>query len=352
VAGQPAVVAEDLVKIFSGKREVRALDGVSFSVAEGTVLGLLGPNGAGKTTAVRILTTILAPDRGRGVVLGHDVVRHADAVRRLIGLAGQYATVDEYLSGRENLRMVGRLSHLPSPEIPGRADELLRQFGLEDAANRTLKTYSGGMRRRLDLAAALMGRPPVLFLDEPTSGLDPQSRQDLWHVIEALVRDGTTVLLTTQYLEEADRLASRIVVVDHGRVIAEGTPAELKAELGATVLTVTLPSDEAAARAAELLVPLAPRAPVVDGTSVSLTVERGAAVATEVLRSLDQHGTDVLGLSMREPSLDDVFLRLTGHRTEQDAGEPAVPGSDGPGGDGARRRGRRGREPVAERGRR
>ena len=324
------------MKVFRAKREVRALDGVSFGVEQGTVLGLLGPNGAGKTTAVRVLTTILAPDSGRGTVLGHDVVREAATVRRLIGLAGQSATVDENLTGRENIRMVGRLSHLTRRRTLERADALLEQFGLTDAANRPLKTYSGGMRRRLDLAAALVSRPPVLFLDEPTTGLDPQSRQDLWHVIEALVRDGTTVLLTTQYLEEADRLASRIVVVDQGRVIAEGSPADLKAQLGATVVTVTVTDDETARRAAVLLHDVAPRAPVVDGSTVALTVERGATVATEVLRTLDQRGLEVVGLSMREPSLDDVFLRLTGHHAEDG---PAGPGTDGDGdGDGRRRR--------------
>jgi ABC-2 type transport system ATP-binding protein len=338
--GRPAVVAEHLVKVFRAKREVRALDGVSFAVEEGTVFGLLGPNGAGKTTAVRILTTILAPDEGRGTVLGHDVVRDADAVRRLIGLAGQYATVDEILTGRENLRMVGRLSHLPARQTLRRADELLEQFGLADAANRTLKTYSGGMRRRLDLAAALVSNPPVLFLDEPTTGLDPQSRRDLWHVIETLVRGGTTVLLTTQYLEEADRLAHRVIVVDHGRVIAQGTPADLKAELGATVITVTVDDAELAARTAALLAPLAPSPPVVDGTTVALTVERGAKVATEVLRALDQQSVEVLGLTLREPSLDDVFLRLTGRRTDQDTGGPPGAGAlTGPEG----RRGERGR---------
>ena len=325
------------MKVFRAKREVRALDGVSFGVEQGTVLGLLGPNGAGKTTAVRVLTTILAPDSGRGTVLGHDVVHEAATVRRLIGLAGQSATVDENLTGRENIRMVGRLSHLTRRRTLERADALLEQFGLSDAANRPLKTYSGGMRRRLDLAAALVSRPPVLFLDEPTTGLDPQSRQDLWHVIEALVRDGTTVLLTTQYLEEADRLANRIVVVDQGRVIAEGSPADLKAQLGATVVTVTVTDDETARRAAVLLHDVAPRAPVVDGSTVALTVERGATVATEVLRTLDQRGLEVVGLSMREPSLDDVFLRLTGHHAEDGPAGPGTVG-DGSGSDGRRRR--------------
>ena len=234
-----AVEAHDLVKVFP-RGNVRALDGVSIAVETGTVLGLLGPNGAGKTTAVRILSTILEPDSGSASILGHDVVKEPDVVRRLIGLAGQYATVDENLTGRENIYMVGRLTHLSRKVSTRRADELLEVFGLSDAGDRVLKTYSGGMRRRLDLAAALVASPPVLFLDEPTTGLDPQSRQDLWGVIEELVREGTTVLLTTQYLEEADRLARDIVVIDHGHVIAEGTPAELKADLGTSVVSVTL----------------------------------------------------------------------------------------------------------------
>jgi ABC-2 type transport system ATP-binding protein len=332
-----AVEAHDLVKVFGGKREVRALDGVSVSVARGSVLGLLGPNGAGKTTAVRILSTILPPDSGHATVLGHDVVHEADTVRRLIGLAGQYATVDENLTGRENIRMVGRLSHIPKRVCATRADELLEQFGLADAGNRTLKTYSGGMRRRLDLAAALVGRPPVLFLDEPTTGLDPQSRQDLWGVIERLVEAGTTVLLTTQYLEEADRLADRVVVVDHGTVIAEGTPAELKADLGTTVISVTLADAEAAREAVAVLTPVIDgKAPGADGATVELTVEDGPKVAAEVLRALDQRGMAVAGLALREPSLDDVFLALTGHRAEvtETTGGGTDPGS-APGGRGA-----------------
>ncbi len=327
-----AVEAHDLVKVFSGKREVRALDGVSLSVPGGSVLGLLGPNGAGKTTAVRILATILVPDAGHAAVLGHDVVRQADTVRRLIGLAGQYAAVDENLTGRENILLVGRLSHIPKRVCATRADELLEQFDLTDAGNRTLKTYSGGMRRRLDLAAALVGRPPVLFLDEPTTGLDPQSRQDLWGVIEGLVGAGTTVLLTTQYLEEADRLADQIVVVDHGAVIAEGTPAELKANLGTTVISVTLPDAEVARQAAAVLAPAADgKPPTVEGATVELTVEDGPRLAAEALRALDQHGMPVSGLALREPSLDDVFLALTGHRAEV-AEEPEDGAGTGRGG--------------------
>ncbi|MBV9934169.1 MAG: ATP-binding cassette domain-containing protein, partial [Actinobacteria bacterium] len=231
-----AIHAEGLQKRFGS---VRALDGLDLDVPAGTIFGLLGPNGAGKTTAVRVFTTILHPDGGTARVLGHDVAKEPDLVRTLIGLAGQYAAVDENLTGRENLRMVGRLTHLAKPAINPRADELLERFSLTDAANRPVKTYSGGMRRRLDLSAALVHRPPVLFLDEPTTGLDVTSRTELWNVIRELQADGTSVLLTTQYLEEADQLASTIAVVDHGKVIALGSPAELKATIGSTVLSLT-----------------------------------------------------------------------------------------------------------------
>jgi ABC-2 type transport system ATP-binding protein len=312
-----AVEAHDLVKVFP-RGNVRALDGVSVEVEAGTVLGLLGPNGAGKTTVVRILSTILGPDSGHASVLGHDVVAQPDAVRRIIGLAGQYAAVDENLTGRENLHMVARLSHLSRKVSSRRADELLEEFGLSGAGDRVLKTYSGGMRRRLDLAAALVANPPVLFLDEPTTGLDPQSRQGLWVAIEELVRDGTTVLLTTQYLEEADRLARDIVVIDHGRVIAEGTPAQLKADLGTSVVSVTLGDRDAVDRAVQLLAPFSEKAPVVEDLVIELTVTDGPRAGADVLRSLDAAQITLAGLALREPSLDDVFLTLTGHKTTID----------------------------------
>jgi daunorubicin resistance ABC transporter ATP-binding subunit len=313
-----SIEVDALQKTFTGKHEVRALDGVSFGVVEGTVFGLLGPNGSGKTTAVRILTTILEADGGTARVLGHDVAKEAGLVRSLIGLAGQYAAVDENLTGRENLEMVGNLNHLRRSSVPGRATELLEQFNLADAGDRTLKTYSGGMRRRLDLAAALVARPTVLFLDEPTTGLDPQSRNDLWEVIESLVGGGTTVLLTTQYLEEADRLADTLVVLDHGRVIAEGTPEELKADLGATVLEVGLDTVEEGRRCAVLFESLGTHTPVVHGTVVEVTVDNGPESAMLALRSLDQEGITPTAFTLREPSLDDVFLALTGRRTEDE----------------------------------
>ena len=320
-----AVEAHDLVKVFP-RGNVRALDGVSLEVEAGTVLGLLGPNGAGKTTVVRILSTILGPDSGHASVLGHDVVAQPDAVRRIIGLAGQYAAVDENLTGRENIHMVARLSHLSRKVSARRADELLEEFGLTGAGDRVLKTYSGGMRRRLDLAAALVANPPVLFLDEPTTGLDPQSRQGLWVAIEELVRDGTTVLLTTQYLEEADRLARDIVVIDHGRVIAEGTPAQLKADLGTSVVSVTLGDRNALGRAVQLLTPFSEKAPVVEDLVIELTVTDGPRAGADVLRSLDAAQITIAGLALREPSLDDVFLNLTGHKTmiEEDADDTAA----------------------------
>ncbi|HEY4928367.1 MAG TPA: ATP-binding cassette domain-containing protein [Acidimicrobiales bacterium] len=311
-----AIEVDNVQKTFRGKREVRALDGVSFAVTEGTVFGLLGPNGSGKTTAVRVLTTILRPDGGSAHVLGNDVTKKSALVRSLIGLAGQYAAVDENLTGRENLQMVGKLNHLPSSFVATRAIELLDQFNLTDAGDRPLKTYSGGMRRRLDLAAALVARPTVLFLDEPTTGLDPQSRNDLWEVIERLVGGGTTVLLTTQYLEEADRLASTLAVIDHGKVIAEGTPQSMKANFGATVLEVSLPTIDDAQRTGAILDGLGSHASVVNGTQVEVTVDNGPQVAMAALRNLDADGIAPQTFNLREPSLDDVFLSLTGHRTE------------------------------------
>jgi len=302
-----AIEAVDLVKRFG---EVEALRGVSFTVPTGTVLGLLGPNGAGKTTAVRILTTILRPDAGRASVAGHDVVADPRAVRRSIGLAGQYAAVDENLTGRENLTLVGRLNHLARGVATARAGELLDQFHLSDAAGRPARTYSGGMRRRLDLAAALVTHPPVLLLDEPTTGLDPASRQDLWDVIGGLVADGTTVLLTTQYLEEADRLADRIVVVDRGAVAAEGTAAELKARLGETTVELGFTDVGTAARAAELLAGAGGVAH--EGLVVTLPLRGGARTIRDVLNRLDAAGLEVGRLDLHEPTLDDVFLTLTG----------------------------------------
>ena len=310
-----AVEALDIVRTFKDG-EVRALDGVTLRVARGEVFGLLGPNGSGKTTMVRILSTILKPTSGAATVNGFDVVKQPDAVRRSIGLAGQYATVDENLTGFENLRMIGLLNHLDKSFVVNKAHELLEQFGLSDAANRTTKTYSGGMRRRLDLGAALVANPPLLFLDEPTTGLDPQSRQDLWAIIEGLVEGGVTVLLTTQYLEEADRLAKQLVVLDHGRIIAAGTSQELKTRLGSTVLSVTFATTDDARRGAELIRDLSPKPANVEGTVVDLTVDRGPALAADALRRLDSAGITLVGLALREPSLDDVFLNLTGHKAE------------------------------------
>jgi daunorubicin resistance ABC transporter ATP-binding subunit len=311
-----AISVEGLSKRFG---DVHALDGIDFSVSTGTVFGLLGPNGAGKTTAVRVLATVLLPDEGRAEVLGFDVVRQAEAVRRRIGLAGQYAAVDPNLTGRENLRLVGLLGQLPRSEILPRADELLRRFDLSDAADRPLRTYSGGMRRRLDVAASLVSRPPVLFLDEPTTGLDLTSRNELWAMIRELVNDGTTVLLTTQYLEEADRLANRIAVVDGGHVIANDTPGRLKSQLGSTVIEMDVRGDGRANRARELLADRVGGRVEVEGERLRITSDRGAKVLIEALRTLDGEGLEPDSLMVREPSLDDVFLALTGRHAESDA---------------------------------
>jgi ABC-2 type transport system ATP-binding protein len=320
----PAILVEGLTKSFG---EVMALDGIDFDVPQGTVFGLLGPNGAGKTTAVRILTTILPPDGGRAEVLGHNVVREARTVRYRIGLAGQYAAIDPNLTGRENLRLIGKLAQLPRRLIRPRAGELLERFELTDAADRPARTYSGGMRRRLDVAAALVQRPPVLFLDEPTTGLDLHSRNELWKMIRELVADGTTVLLTTQYLEEADRLADDIAVVDGGRVIARGTPSGLKSRLGSTVIEIALPSERHAARAEAVLAPIASGRPEREGERVRLTSDDGARFLMDILRALDAEDLDPGGLAVREPSLDDVFLSLTGRHAEPAAApdQAAVP---------------------------
>jgi daunorubicin resistance ABC transporter ATP-binding subunit len=308
-----AILVEGLTKRFG---PVAALDGIDFDVSPASVFGLLGPNGAGKTTAVRILTTILSPDGGRAEVLGHDVVRDPWAVRARIGLAGQNAAVDPNLTGRENLRLIGRLAHVPRRQIPSRASELLERFDLGDAADRPVRTYSGGMRRRLDVSAALVQRPPVLFLDEPTTGLDLHSRNSLWAMIRELIAEGTTVLLTTQYLEEADRLAHDVAVVDHGRLIARGTPAELKSRLGSTVIEIGMADEGQAIRAEVLLAPYTSGRPEREGAMVRLTSDDGPRRLIEVLRSLDGQDLAPGSLAVREPSLDDVFLALTGRHAE------------------------------------
>jgi ABC-2 type transport system ATP-binding protein len=309
-----AIAAEGLVRTFG---DVRALDGVDLDVPEGTVLGLLGPNGAGKTTTVRVLTTLLKPDSGRAVVAGIDVLKHPEKVRSLIGLSGQYAAVDEYLTGRENLQMVGELYQMSARDAKARAVELLEWFNLSEAANRIAKTYSGGMRRRLDLAAALVVRPPVMFLDEPTTGLDPRNRMALWKVIETLVEQGTTLLLTTQYLEEADRLAHDIAVVDHGKVIARGSADQLKAQIGGERIEVVVQDPAVLAQAVEALVPYAKGEPTVEQHTRRITVpiSGGAKVLADVIRELDGRDIVIHDIGLRRPTLDDVFLSLTGHVT-------------------------------------
>ncbi|MGZ8765373.1 MAG: ATP-binding cassette domain-containing protein [Acidimicrobiia bacterium] len=324
----PAIFVEGLTKRFG---DLTALGGINLEVERGTVFGLLGPNGAGKTTAVRVLSTILKPDSGRAEVLGHDVVHEPEAVRRRIGLAGQFAAVDPNLTGRENLRMVGILGQLPRPAIAPRAAELLERFSLTNAADRPLRTYSGGMRRRLDIAASLVPSPPVLFLDEPTTGLDLTSRNELWDMIRELVGDGTTVLLTTQYLEEADQLAGGIAVIDDGKVIANDTPDRLKSQLGDTVVEMGFADESLAEHALTLLGGDRLGAVEREHRTVRVSSNRGAHVLVEVLRRFDAEGAGVEPdtLSVREPSLDDVFLALTGHRAEA----TAEPTDDTPSGD-------------------
>ena len=313
----PAIEADHLVKRFG---DFTAVDDISFSVPEGSVLGLLGPNGAGKTTTVRMMTTLSPPTSGTARVAGHDVVRDAGEVRRAMGATAQSATVDELLTGRENLRLIGDLYGLPKRAVRARADELLERFSLTDAANRVAKSYSGGMRRRLDLAASLVAAPPVLFLDEPTTGLDPRSRNELWDVLRALVRDGTTLLLTTQYLEEADQLADRVIVIDHGSVIADGTPLELKDRSGSASLVVTVSHAPDLDRAERIL------AASRDGGGSRVEVDRGArrltapsdgvAALARIAGDFADAGIELDDIGLQRPSLDDVFLSLTGRPTE------------------------------------
>ncbi|MFB7516774.1 ATP-binding cassette domain-containing protein [Streptomyces sp. NPDC056144] len=322
-----AIHAEGLVKTFG---DVRALDGVDLDVPEGTVLGLLGPNGAGKTTTVRVLTTLLRPDSGTAVVAGIDVLKHPNEVRRSIGLSGQFAAVDEYLTGRENLQMVGRLYQMKSKAAKERAGELLDRFHLADAADRPAKTYSGGMRRRLDLAAALVVAPPVMFMDEPTTGLDPRNRQGLWDVIKELVAGGTTLLLTTQYLEEADHLAHDICVVDRGRVIARGTSDQLKAQTGGERVEVVVHEPEMITGAREVLDRYGHGEVSVEHHTRKLIVPvtGGAKLLAEVIRDLDAVGVEIDDIGLRRPTLDDVFISLTGHAADREEEEAADNGKE------------------------
>jgi ABC-2 type transport system ATP-binding protein len=323
------ITAEDLVKVYKSRRsEVRAVDGLSLQVEEGRVLGLLGPNGAGKTTTVRILATLLRPDSGRATVAGYDVLRQAQQLRSVIGLSGQYAAVDENLTGRENLWMFGRLYQMPSATAKQRAVELLEQFDLVEAGDRVVKTYSGGMRRRLDLASAIIARPRLLFLDEPTTGLDPRGRMAMWDVIRTLVREGATLLLTTQYLEEADVLADGIVVIDHGRIIAEGTADELKTRVGGERIEVVLHARSDIPTAIERIRPYGNGDPMVDEHTKRITLPSagGAQALVQVVGALNEASIGIDDIGVRRPTLDDVFLSLTGHGAVDEA-EPETTGS-------------------------
>jgi ABC-2 type transport system ATP-binding protein len=321
-----SVIAEDLVKTYRNGA-VRALDHLSLDVEEGTVLSVLGPNGAGKTTCVRILATLLKPDSGRAMVGGIDVIKHPEKVREIIGLSGQYAAVDEILTGWDNLVMFGQLYHLGKKASIARAEELLERFSLTDSAKRPIKTYSGGMRRRLDLAASLIVKPKVLFLDEPTTGLDPRGRQEMWSVIEELVKGGVTLLLTTQYLEEADQLADEIAVIDHGKVIARGTSDALKKQVGGERLEIVVESQNIA-KAMEVVATVSGNKATLDEglRMISSPVSTGATALIETLRSLDAAGIHPLDVGLKRPSLDDVFLSLTGHAAEEKNEEVEVSG--------------------------
>jgi len=327
----PGSISDPMIEVSGVHKafgETRALDGVDLQVPPASVLGLLGPNGAGKTTLVKVLATLLRPDAGWARVAGMDVVREPTGVRSVIGLAGQYAAVDEVLTGRENLEMVGRLYRLSAKEARLRADEALERLALTDAAGRSVRTYSGGMRRRLDLGASLVGRPRILILDEPTTGLDPRTRIELWEFIQQLVRDGTTVLLTTQYLEEADALAQSIVVIDHGRVIARGTADELKSQLGGDVLEVGVERAADMDKALAALAALGAEASHVDGEGRHLAIPTtaGASALVEAVRALDDAEVSIADLALRRPSLDDVFLSLTGRKTTSDDDEVPAAG--------------------------
>jgi ABC-2 type transport system ATP-binding protein len=300
--------------------DVKALDGVSLHAEQGKVFGLLGPNGAGKTTLVRMLSTLLSPDSGEARVLGIDVANQPAKVREVIGLAGQYAAVDEFLTGRENLYMVGRLYHMNKRQAYKRADEILENLSLTDAAHRTVRTYSGGMRRRLDVGASLVARPKILFLDEPTTGLDPRTRIELWDIIRELVKNGTSILLTTQYLEEADELADRIAVIDHGKVIIEGTSEQLKSRMGGDVIEFQVRPDKVA-KAAKTVQVFGIKAPIIEGNTITLPVKEGRKKLVEVVRTLDAAKIAPESIALHRPSLDDVFLAVTGSELMQKGGE-------------------------------